>query len=84
MVDKLPPRPTFCHEEVTLAGRTYSFFHRNILECIKALFGDINFASAMLYKPERHFKDAGGQQKLYHEMNTGRWWWKMQVSSKFK
>jgi hypothetical protein len=84
MIDKLPSRPKFRYEEVTLTGRTYPFFHRNILECIKALFGDIKFASAMIYVPEQHFKDVGGQQRLYHDMNTGKWWWKMQVGSEFK
>lgn len=80
MIDELPAhQPKFHYEEVTVAGEVYPFFYRNIIECIKSLYSDPDLADVMLFAPERHFKDAEGRERVYHEMNTGKWWWKMQV-----
>ncbi|KIL56888.1 hypothetical protein M378DRAFT_16692 [Amanita muscaria Koide BX008] len=61
VIDRLPARPKFLCEEVTVAGHM-----------------DPDFARDMLYVPEQHFQDNEGQQRIYHDMNTGKWWWKMQ------
>lgn len=80
MIDELPTHhPEFHYEEVTVAGEAYPFFYRNIIECMKALYSDPDLADVMFFAPERHFKDAEGQERVYHEMNTGKWWWQMQV-----
>ncbi|KIL63907.1 hypothetical protein M378DRAFT_79020 [Amanita muscaria Koide BX008] len=78
VVDKLPARPKFLCEEVTVAGHMYTCFYRSIIACILALYRDPAFARDMLYVPELHFKDNEGKQRIYHDMNTGKWWWKMQ------
>ncbi|KAF8320234.1 hypothetical protein F5887DRAFT_905168, partial [Amanita rubescens] len=79
MIDgQLPGRPEFQYEEVSVAGQLYPFFRRDILQCIHALYGDPDFARDMIYAPERHFEDPEGTQRVYHEMNTGKWWWKTQ------
>ncbi|KIL57866.1 hypothetical protein M378DRAFT_87323 [Amanita muscaria Koide BX008] len=78
VIDKLPTRPKFLCEEVTVAGHMYTCFSRSIIACIHALYGDPDFTCDMLYVPEQHFQDSEGKQRIYHDMNTGRWWWKMQ------
>ena len=76
---RLPGRPKFQYEEVSVAGQSYPCFRRDVLECIGALYGDSDFARHMIYAPEQHFRDHEGKQRMYHEMNTGKWWWKMQA-----
>jgi hypothetical protein len=31
------------------------------------------------YAPERHYTDAERTCHIYNEMNTGNWWWSVQV-----
>jgi hypothetical protein len=78
---KLPGRPRFICEEVTVAGCTYEIYRRDIIECIKALFGDPEFAQHLIFAPERHYTDRSKTVRVYHEMHTGDWWWKTQVSN---
>ena len=54
----------------------------NVIECIKALYGDAKFASALVFKPEHHYESANKKQHIYHELHTGDWWWEVQVSNK--
>jgi hypothetical protein len=81
MIDgQLPSRPKFQYEEVSIAGQSYPFFVQDIVQCIRALYSDPDFAHDMVHAPERHFEDPKGKKRIYHEMNTGKWWWKTQVS----
>ena len=50
------------------------------MECIKALWGDIDFACYLIVEPERHYTDADQMIRVYSDMNTGKWWWCTQVS----
>jgi hypothetical protein len=63
-----------------IAGEAFEMYSRNILDCIKSLFSDPEFTSQLILSPERHYADADKTQRLYHEMNTGKWWWSTQVS----
>ncbi|KAF8694532.1 hypothetical protein AX14_002015 [Amanita brunnescens Koide BX004] len=60
---KLPCRPSFhCH---------------NIR--IGAIYGNPEFAAHLIHKPERHFRRSGGERvRVFHDMHTGSWWWKVQ------
>ncbi|KAK1230796.1 hypothetical protein PQX77_006110 [Marasmius sp. AFHP31] len=79
IIDKqLPGRPTFKREEVVVAGEAFEFFHRDILECIKALWGDPDLTSHLIICPERHYTDGSCSTRLYHNMHTGNWWWATQ------
>lgn len=55
-------------------------WRRNPVECIRELIGNPAFREIMGYAPERVFMDPGGSMRIFHEMWTGDWWWKMQVS----
>ncbi|KAF8871151.1 hypothetical protein BD779DRAFT_1680609 [Infundibulicybe gibba] len=77
-------RPRFERRDIKIAGETFDIFYRNPLECVKALFADPEFAGDLLLRPERHFADASKTDQLYHEMNTGRWWWDTQQALDIK
>jgi hypothetical protein len=77
---KLPNRPKFHRSEVVIAGEVFEMYSRNIIDCIKLLFGDPEFTSQLILAPERHYADIDKTQRMYHEMNTGKWWWSTQVS----
>ncbi|KII85168.1 hypothetical protein PLICRDRAFT_116589 [Plicaturopsis crispa FD-325 SS-3] len=76
--DEIPGRPRFHREEVVVAGEAFDVYFRDVLECIKSLYGDPEFAPILAFKPERHYSDEDQTVRLFHEMNTGKWWWKTQ------
>jgi hypothetical protein len=78
---KLPGRPTFQCREVIIANEAFELFSRDIIECIKALWGDVDFAPYLVVEPERHYADADQTIRLYFDMHTGKWWWSTQVCS---
>ncbi|KAF8875590.1 hypothetical protein BD779DRAFT_1476024, partial [Infundibulicybe gibba] len=71
-------RPRFERGEIKVAGEAFDIYYRDPLKCVKALFADPECAGNLLLRPERHFTDASKEDQLYHEMNTGRWWWDTQ------
>ena len=79
IIDRLPGPPKFKRNPVTIAGEVFEMHSRDIIECIKWLFGDPDVLLHLLLKPERHYEDATKANRVYHEMNTGRWWWTTQV-----
>lgn len=81
IIDKKLPasRPRFHREEVIMDGRSTEFWRRDILEGIRALYGDPEYASELLTEPVRLFTDETKETRLYNQMNTGDWWWNAQV-----
>lgn len=75
-------RPRFRRIEVSVdaANEAFDVYFRDIIECIKALFGDPEFAPYLVFAPERHYADGNQTIRLFHDMHTGRWWWNTQVS----
>ncbi|KAI1782434.1 hypothetical protein LXA43DRAFT_905807 [Ganoderma leucocontextum] len=80
IIDKKLPggRPRFQREEIVVAGEAFEVFFRNILECIRALYGDPEFAPLLLLVPEKHYTDSSKTDRVYFDMNTGKWWWATQ------
>ena len=84
IIDKsLPGRPAFKRYEVMLGNEVCEVFFRDIIPCIRALFGDPNFDAVLALTPEKHYVDEERKVRMYHDMNTGRWWWSTQVCSSF-
>lgn len=82
IVDSLPgSRPAFVHHEIEVAGERFDLFARDIIDCVRALFGNPEHAQYLCIVPERHYSDADKVERIYHEMHTGKWWWSTQVSS---
>ncbi|KAJ7117694.1 hypothetical protein C8R44DRAFT_832357 [Mycena epipterygia] len=77
-ISGLPGRPKFKRKEIIVGGEAYDVYFRDILECVKALFGDPEFAAHLKVAPERHYADEDQTVRLYHDMHTGKWWWATQ------
>lgn len=82
MIDKgLPGRPRFQSHDLKIGSETVTMYSRDILQCIRALYGNPEFAAQLIHKPERHYKRFGDQKtRIFHDMHTGSWWWEIQVS----
>ena len=85
IIDKSLPnsRPTFHRATVKIQDETLDVFYRDIIQCIRALYGHAEFAKYLVFAPEKHYADESYQTRLYHDMHTGKWWWTTQVFIKF-
>jgi hypothetical protein len=72
-------RPMFQREEIIIGNEAYNVYFRDVIECIRALYGDPEFAPYLVFRPEEHYVDDSRQVRLFHDMHTGRWWWSTQV-----
>jgi hypothetical protein len=79
--EKLPGRPKFTRSEVVVNGEVFHLYSRDILECVRALWGDTSFAPYLFVVPEQHYIDKEKTIRMYHNMHTGKWWWSTQVST---
>ncbi|KAJ7604990.1 hypothetical protein FB45DRAFT_1149638 [Roridomyces roridus] len=75
----LPGRPRFERHEIVVQDEVYHLYARNIIDCIRALYGDPDFAPYLFVLPERHYMDRSRNVRMYHNMHTGKWWWATQV-----
>ena len=80
--EELPGRPQFKQQEVVIGGETFDVYFRDIIPCIRALYGDPEFSSQLVFAPERHYVDKDCTVRSYNEMHTGNWWWSVQVCAK--
>ncbi|KAF7336396.1 hypothetical protein MVEN_02188200 [Mycena venus] len=76
--NELPGRPKFHRSEVIVDGEVFHLYSRDILECVRALFGDSDFAPYLFVVPGKHYVDKGKTVRMYHNMHTGKWWWATQ------
>ncbi|KAG1846300.1 hypothetical protein C8R48DRAFT_750603 [Suillus tomentosus] len=70
--------PKFQREQVVVAGESFDVYYHDIIECVKSLYGDPDFARYLTFAPERHYTDKDQTVCLFHDMHTGKWWWNMQ------
>ena len=57
--NKLPSkRPIFTRHEVKVAGEKYDLYMRDIIQCIRALYGDPEHAQYLAIVLESHYADA--------------------------
>ena len=75
----IPGRPRFQRREIIVSGEAFEVYFRDVIECIRALVGDAEFARYLVLVPEQHFVDDNMTIRLYHDMHTGHWWWDTQV-----
>ncbi|KAF8991495.1 hypothetical protein BDQ17DRAFT_1332862 [Cyathus striatus] len=66
--------PKFHHWEVLIDGQLYELYSRDIMECICVLWGDLEFTSHLLLKPEQQFVNEDHSSHQYHDMHTAKWW----------
>ncbi|KAI9435011.1 hypothetical protein F5148DRAFT_1294986 [Russula earlei] len=73
--EHLPGRPAFHHHEVIVAGEAFEFFSHNVIECLTALWGDVDFAEHLIMEPECHYVDTDKTIHCFFNMQTGKWGW---------
>ncbi|CDO76892.1 hypothetical protein BN946_scf184903.g13 [Trametes cinnabarina] len=79
LVNQLPSvQPRFVRQEIEIGGETFEMFLRDILQCIRALFGDPEFSGLLVFQPERHYADEDHEVRVYFDVHTGEWWWATQ------
>ncbi|RXW20300.1 hypothetical protein EST38_g5564 [Candolleomyces aberdarensis] len=80
LIDSKLPSPTPAFERIPfkLGGEVFEVYMRNIMECVKSLFKNPEFAPYLKYAPEKHYTDSSCTIRLYHDMHTGDWWWDTQ------
>ena len=54
-----------------MGGEHLKFHCREIIPCLKALFGDPEFKDNLVFAPEQHFTDNERTCRVYNEMHTG-------------
>jgi Plavaka transposase len=77
--NKLPGQPQFQHHEVVQSGEAFEFYLGNIIQCLEALWGNPDFVDDLITEPEHHYADEDMTVQMYHDMHTGKWWWRTQV-----
>ncbi|QRV93500.1 Zn-finger protein [Ceratobasidium sp. AG-Ba] len=82
-IDSLPRGPKWRRDEVTVGEGIYKRRHtvhfRDILAVIRHLISARRFKDCMRYAPERHWMSRDKKCRLYDEMWSGNWWWRMQL-----
>ncbi|KAI0323498.1 hypothetical protein GY45DRAFT_1264472 [Cubamyces sp. BRFM 1775] len=71
-------RPRFIRREIVIAGEAFEVYYRDILACIRALFGNPEFSGILVFRPECHFADPEHNIRVYFDVHTGEWWWATQ------
>ncbi|KAG2349243.1 hypothetical protein BDR05DRAFT_1028905 [Suillus weaverae] len=71
-------RPKFKRKQIVVAGEAFDIYYHDVIECIKSLYGDPDFAKYLAFAPERHYSDEDETVRLFHDMHTGKWWWDTQ------
>ncbi|KAI0683940.1 hypothetical protein BC835DRAFT_1515409 [Cytidiella melzeri] len=78
-IDKrLPGRPRFVCHEVLIGNEICEVFYRDVIACVRAIFGNPDFTLYLVFAPEKHYTDPEKTHRMYHDMHTGRWWWATQ------
>ncbi|KIY61056.1 hypothetical protein CYLTODRAFT_316662, partial [Cylindrobasidium torrendii FP15055 ss-10] len=76
-LDEIPLRAGQWHvRHLTFPDREdepFTFRFRDVLEAVKALWGDPNLADRIVYKPTRMFTDKAKKNRIVNEMWTGEW-----------
>lgn len=71
--------PSFQCKELRIGNEHLDFYCRDTLQCIRTLYGDPAFVEDLALTPVQHYTDAEKTCRVVNEMNTGDWWWSIQV-----
>ena len=80
---KLPGRSPFRCKIVNIGHERLEFHFRDVIECIRSLYGDPQFMHSLAFVPERHYTNSERTSRIYNEMYTGDWWWMVQVRTPY-
>ncbi|TFY52166.1 hypothetical protein EVJ58_g10163, partial [Rhodofomes roseus] len=75
---QLPSRPPFVRHALEVDGERYDLWLRDAMECVRVLFSSPDWAADLIVAPERHYTDRSKNTRIYGDMHTGNWWWRVQ------
>ena len=62
--------PKFKYTEIVVAGKAFDLHYRNVIEYVKALFGDPKLVPHLLLAPGCHYVDADQTIHQYCDIHT--------------
>ncbi|KAG8767417.1 hypothetical protein FRC12_006265 [Ceratobasidium sp. 428] len=81
-VDRLPHGPNWFSQDFRIGPGRYERGHtvlfRPVVDVIRDLIGNPAFRKVMRYAPERHWTSRWRHSRVYGEMWTANWWWRLQ------
>ncbi|QRV99831.1 hypothetical protein RhiJN_27850 [Ceratobasidium sp. AG-Ba] len=81
-VNRLPRGPPWFRETIVVIGdqsnEILDLWKRDIIALICRLLTDRRFIPHMRFTPERHYDSKTRRNRVYGEMWSGKWWWRMQ------
>jgi hypothetical protein len=66
-------------KELVIGNECLEFHCHDILSCIRGLFSDPAFACDLIFSPEQLYTNRERTERVYNKVNTGNWWWAVQV-----
>ena len=66
-------------KDLIIGDLRVEFYYREIIPCIRSLYGDPELVHDLVFAPERHYTDTTRTCRVFSEMHTGNWWWLVQV-----
>jgi hypothetical protein len=79
---KLPERAKWKECNITLKedpAEEHLLQYRNPLDAIQSLWGNPAHTDQLVFQPQKMWSDSSRASRLYNEMWTANWWWKIQV-----
>ncbi|KAG2349791.1 hypothetical protein BDR05DRAFT_972736 [Suillus weaverae] len=68
--------PTGClkfkHKQIIVTREAFNVYYHDVIKCVKALYGDPNFAEHLTFALEQHYADEDQTTCLFHDMHTGK------------
>ncbi|QRV94941.1 hypothetical protein RhiJN_22959 [Ceratobasidium sp. AG-Ba] len=81
-INRLPRGPSWFRETIIVNGdqenEILDLWKRDIVELIRMLLSDPRFIPYTRFAPERHYDSGTRNNRVYGEMWSGKWWWRMQ------
>lgn len=85
-IDRLRHGPEWkIHEVPITVGkrvRKHFMFARNPVDVVRELIGSLHLDGSIQYAPQRQYTSDKRDVQVFDEMWSGRWWWRMQVSTR--
>ncbi|KAG1886982.1 hypothetical protein F4604DRAFT_1877587 [Suillus subluteus] len=63
---------------IIVTGEAFDVYYCDVIDCVRSLYGDPDFARYLAFVPEQHYADEDEMVHLFHDMHTGKWWWDAQ------
>jgi hypothetical protein len=88
-VDRLHHGPEWTYKPINFDGmdgngrplsHEYDIWLQDPVECIEEILSNPTLNGSIAYGPEHVYMDKAGKNRIFDEMWTGDWWWKIQVS----